>query len=339
MFLVLVVPPIVLALRSGYIGGPPPAYYKNAVVAPSLVQPIPSSTILAKEPTVSDETIRSRALSPASLRSLAVAVLRPEVKAVQPVVKEELCEAELPPATQGRRNSPTSIDASPKLLTLDPPMTKSLALPPSMGTDRPLGPGERSARDGYIPHSINSLSLRLSSALSPLFVSVNQDLREVIEAVDLLLQSVLKLQHAASQSVGGLVHGVSLRATKGAEHLAKQAAQGIQEISRQTSQSLDDISKQTSESVQGLTNKLFDMAQAVGETASFRHSRAKKNARNVREKIQKGLHDAKERAEEILADRRKARREARLLRKQAWRKRRENHKAKFRRVLNRVRLG
>jgi len=349
----LVVPLIIFALRGAYTGESISImhdYNRTAIITPSPVQPIiTSKAAVPSESPVPEQPVRSRALSPASLRSLAVAVLRQEAKEVLPVAQDDLCKAKLPPATHGRRNIPTSIDAGPRLLTLDAPVTKSLAALPSAAVS---SPGETKAKDALpsISHSFNALSIRLSNALSPLFVSVNQDLRELLEAIDLLLQSVARLQNAAGRGVGGLVYEVSIHATKGVEHLAKQAAHGIHEISKQASDSFGEISKQTSQGVQVFTNKVLDIAHSASEHAYSRHSRAKKNARKVREtgemyaqKIQKGLVEVKELAGGFLTQAERngwkiTSRQTREQRKQARRKRRENRKEKVRRMFNRIRL-
>ncbi|KIJ51097.1 hypothetical protein M422DRAFT_44290 [Sphaerobolus stellatus SS14] len=165
----------------------------------------------------------------------------------------------------------------------------------------------------------------------------------------MLLQSVMRLQDATARGVGGFVQEVSRQARKSVQEITKQAAHGL----KQASEGFEEMSRQASNGVQGITTKMLDVVHSVGERASYRHSRAKKNARKVREtselyaqKIQEGLGRAGEifnidrLSKTSMRERRLLRREGRERKRQirhdVWRERAEAGKARGRRMLSEV---
>ncbi|KAF8520262.1 hypothetical protein BU17DRAFT_65601 [Hysterangium stoloniferum] len=233
--------------------------------------PVPASISTSLE---SSETavVRSRALSPASLKSLAVSVFRHEVKvsddaAPGPSTKSshesEKCTTPPSLAAQGRQQAhPPTLDAAMRPLTLDPPVTKSVSLlhPPSQSSVKGKEKAIDDSPETEILKALTSVSSRISHALAPLIDSMSHDLRELMEAIDILLRSVMQLQEVTSQRMNGLV----------------------QAVTRQASQ------------VQEFASKVYSAAQTVGEQAAYRHDRAKDNARKVRDVGERYVSAAKE---------------------------------------------
>jgi hypothetical protein len=218
------------------------------------------STTPPPSPAAPDLPPRSRALMPASLKSLAVSVFRPESapqSAAGPsavTVPNSGKGIERPDSAGWAAAEPSCIqvallDPAVRPLTLDAPCPNSLPMLPPARLSGSKGKGKEESLDVFLhsptpfPRSFNSLSTRMSHALSPLFEAAYHDLRELQEAIDALLRALLQLQGIASQGIGDVV-----------QVLSKQAEQGMQEF-----------------------------ASKVYSVASQRHARAKHNAKVVRD--------------------------------------------------------
>ncbi|KAF8461659.1 hypothetical protein JB92DRAFT_2207108 [Gautieria morchelliformis] len=209
---------------------------------------------------------------PASLKSLAVSVFRPESapqgaagpSAVTVAGSDKDKGIERPDSTGWAAAEPSCIqvamlDPAVRPLTLDAPCPNSLPMLPPARSSASKGKGKEKALDVFLhsptpfPSSFNSLSTRMSHALSPLFEAANHDLRELQEAIDALLRALLQLQGIAAQGIGDVV-----------QVLSKQAEQGMQEF-----------------------------ASKVYSVAYHRHARAKRNAKVVRDVGQRYVSAAK----------------------------------------------
>lgn len=197
-----------------------------------------------------------------------------------------------------------SLDAAVRPLTLDAPFSRSFPTLPPARSRTSKGKGKEKAVDVFtaalnpFPNSVNALSTRMSDALSPLFEAAQHDLRELQEAIDGLLRALMQLQEIASQGIGDVVLAVS-----------QQAEQGVQ----------------------GLASKVYS-------AASYRNSRARTNAKKVRdvgeryvsvarEMLETRFERARENAKEVFSEghpmgkiasrARQLREESRRLRRQA----------------------
>ncbi|KAF8574834.1 hypothetical protein K439DRAFT_812463 [Ramaria rubella] len=160
---------------------------------------------------------RTRALTPASLKSLAVSVFLPEtttenlpgpstVPRSSPEIKGIVKKSTASKTTdEHARVRIASIDSAARPLTLDPPVTKSLSLSPASHFPS-AWKGKGKALDTFrnvpnpLPTSFNSLSTCISKALAPLFDAAKSDLQELHEAIDALLRALLQLQGACKTS-------------------------------------------------------------------------------------------------------------------------------------------
>lgn len=228
----------------------------------SLSHPAPSAvpTTPSPSPVSAELSPRSRALLPASLKSLAVSVFLPE-PAPETIAGPSTGLDTSPDKGKGKEHEgPGSVTvherhrvdgpsyAADRPLTLDAPCSKLLPMPPQTRSSAPNGKGKEKA--AAFPSSptpflstLNSVSNQMSHALSPLLNAANHDLRELQEAIDALLRALLQLQGIATQGIGNVV-----------QVLSKQAEQGLQ-----------------------------DFASKVYTVASHRHARARYNARKVRD--------------------------------------------------------
>lgn len=234
--------------------------------------------IPSKHVTQLDQLADVKAISP--LKSLAVSVFRPQSNSARPQ-SSKTAQCRL-----SRSFTPTLPDPRPKHLTLDPPATKSLELVPS-------GRARLMKSPLALPHvaqTFNALAIRFTTALSPVVTAIEQDINELLEAIDALLDAIARLQDAATRKVGhgvDMVHALSRQVITEVINWSKQTS--LSQISKQTSYRAQKLPKYASQSMHALTNKMYDAALTVGKHAAYRHSRARQNARNVRNRVENGV--------------------------------------------------
>jgi len=218
------------------------------------------------------------AISP--LKSLAVSVFRPQSNSARPQ-SSNTAQCRL-----SRSFTPTLPDPRPKHLTLDPPATKSLELVPS-GRARSM---KSPLALPHVAQTFNALAIRFTTALSPVVTAIEQDINELLEAIDALLDAIARLQDAATRKVGhgvDMAHALSRQVITEIINWSKQTS--LSQISKQTSYRAQKLPKYASQSMHAFTNKMYDAALTVGKHAAHRHSRARQNARKVRNRVENGV--------------------------------------------------
>lgn len=193
-------------------------------------------------------------------KTLGTSLIRYETKSLTspPIIDTTTVCLPRMTSTRGvRGSSPTSIEPSHPVLTLDPPLIKALTIVPAKSIIRKF-----SVNTEYTIKKSDSVALRLTDALSPFFDVISKDLQDLLDAVDAFLRAVRQLQD--------------------------QTTRGFCEI-------VDAIKQQANQGIQDLSTKIFNVAHSLGGLTFHRHTRAQTNARQMRVAGERFVSVAKQR--------------------------------------------
>ncbi|GJJ08621.1 hypothetical protein Clacol_002840 [Clathrus columnatus] len=219
-----------------------------------------SSSILCPVSTIFLESTHAMhvAIATNMAKALGVSVIGYETKSLNAYPAVDSTTVCMPRISfTSARGSPPTLESSPPILTLDPPAIKTLTLTPGKSVIRTLAVSAES-----ISRQSNTLTIRLTTAVSPFVDVICRDLQDLFDAIDALLRAVRELQGEALHSFSGFV-----------DVIKEQANRGIQDFS----------------------SKVSNIAHSFGELAFYRHARAQNGARKVKAAGERYITSAKKR--------------------------------------------
>lgn len=192
-------------------------------------------------------------------KTLGNTVRRYETKSLSPPSVPDPTTVCLPRTyTPSMRGFHATLDPSPPILTLDPPLIKALTLAPAKSVMKRITVGTKS-----MTGRSDSLAIKLTNALTPLFDAVSKDMQDLLDAVDAFLRAVRDL-------------------------LEEQVVRGFGEI-------VDVIKEQANHGIKDLSSKVSSAVHSLGELAYYRHARAQDNARQMKANGEHFINVAKQR--------------------------------------------